>query len=124
MSKEINVKAVIDNKLIPDFIKDKPRNFNKVRKVKLLNVSPQLIENFQQGKSDKRKPIMALRSDVIIPEYVGYTFKIPNGKDYVVRTVEIDMVGNKFGVFSETKKAVKHPQKTKVVDAKKKKGAK
>ena len=122
MPKEINVKAVNESNLIPSFILDKARNFNKTKTKRLMNVDSQVIENFQKGKADKHKPIRTTRSCVIIAEFVGYKFEIHNGKGYITRTVDVDMIGRKFGEFAETRKEVKHPEKKKVVDAKKKKG--
>lgn len=40
------------------------------------------------------------RSCVIIPDFVGRTFEIHNGKTYTPLTVTEDMVGHKLGEFA------------------------
>lgn len=48
------------------------------------------------------------RASTIIPEMIGYTFGVHNGKDHVVVRIEEDMVGHKLGEFSPTTKFIKH----------------
>ena len=45
------------------------------------------------------------RSSVIVPNCVGITFKIHNGKSFYSLKVVENMVGYKFGEFSPTRKA-------------------
>jgi small subunit ribosomal protein S19 len=40
------------------------------------------------------------RNSEIIPEFLGLTFKIHNGKSYTEVDVTEEMVGHKFGEFS------------------------
>ncbi|KAI9168468.1 mitochondrial ribosomal small subunit component [Blastocladiella emersonii ATCC 22665] len=47
------------------------------------------------------------RSCVILPTFVGATFQVHNGKDYVQVQVTEDMVGHKLGEFAPSKKWVK-----------------
>ncbi len=45
---------------------------------------------------------------VIVPEMVGFTIGVHNGKMHVPVTVVENMVGHKLGEFSPTKKFVRH----------------
>jgi len=48
------------------------------------------------------------RACTIIPEMIGFTFGIHNGKDHIPVKIEEDMVGHKLGEFSPTTKFIKH----------------
>lgn len=62
-------------------------------------------------KQDNRTIKLWSRSSIIIPEFVGYSFEIHNGKNFVSIIVNDDMVGHKFGEFASTRKQVKHKVK-------------
>lgn len=54
--------------------------------------------------SGDKKPIKTwARSSVIIPEFVGYTFAVHNGKKFVSVYITEDMVGHRLGEFSITR---------------------
>lgn len=48
------------------------------------------------------------RSCTIIPEMVGYTFAVHNGKIFVEVFVNEEKVGHKLGEFSKTRKFFRH----------------
>ena len=48
------------------------------------------------------------RGATIIPEMIGYTFGVHNGKVHVPVFITEDMVGHKLGEFSITRKFVRH----------------
>jgi small subunit ribosomal protein S19 len=48
------------------------------------------------------------RSCVIVPEMVGFTFEVHNGKDFIIVQAREDMVGHKLGEFASTTKFVRH----------------
>ena len=48
------------------------------------------------------------RASTIIPEMVGLTFGVHNGRDHVPVYVTEDMVGHKLGEFSPTRKFTRH----------------
>ncbi len=48
------------------------------------------------------------RDSVVIPDMVGFTIGVHNGKIHIPVFVVEDMVGHKLGEFSATKKFVKH----------------
>ena len=48
------------------------------------------------------------RRSTIFPEFIGLTFAVHNGKDFVPVYVTEDMVGHKLGEFSPTRKYTGH----------------
>ena len=56
-----------------------------------------------EGKNPK-KPIKTWsRRSTIYPEFVGITFNVHNGRDFISVYVTEDMVGHKLGEFSPTR---------------------
>lgn len=54
------------------------------------------------------------RRSVILPNFVGLTFAVHNGRKFIpVRVIE-DMVGHKFGEFSPTRTFISHKKDKKV----------
>ena len=48
------------------------------------------------------------RASTIVPEMIGFTFGVYNGKEHIVVKVSEDMVGHKLGEFSHTTKFQRH----------------
>ncbi|MEX2090808.1 MAG: 30S ribosomal protein S19 [Candidatus Paceibacterota bacterium] len=48
------------------------------------------------------------RSSTIVPEMIGFTFGVHNGRVHVPVFITEDMVGHKLGEFSLTRKFVRH----------------
>ena len=48
------------------------------------------------------------RDSMIIPEMVGYTFGVHNGKEHIPVKISEEMVGHRLGEFSPTRKFRKH----------------
>ena len=61
------------------------------------------------------------RACTIVPEMVGFSFGVHNGKEHITVQVSEDMVGHKLGEFSPTTKFIKHGGKMqrKIEDKKK-----
>ncbi len=58
----------------------------------------------QQTESGSRDPIKTwARRCTIVPEFVGHTFAVHNGKTHVNVFCTEDMVGHKLGEFSPTR---------------------
>ncbi|MDF7807063.1 30S ribosomal protein S19 [Pontiellaceae bacterium B12219] len=54
--------------------------------------------------SGRKAPIKTwARASMIVPEFVGYTFNVHNGKVFVPVFVTENMVGHKLGEFSPTR---------------------
>ena len=48
------------------------------------------------------------RACTIVPEMIGYTFGVHNGKVHIPVLITEDMIGHKLGEFSHTRKFVRH----------------
>ena len=68
-------------------------------------VEESLIRKVEKLKIETiKKPIKTWsRKSTIIPEFVGVSFLIYNGKKFIPITISEDMVGHKFGEFSPTR---------------------
>ena len=68
-------------------------------------VDPSLIKKVEKQKNATNiKPIKTWsRKSTIIPEFVGVSFLIHNGKKFISITISEDMVGHKLGEFSPTR---------------------
>lgn len=70
------------------------------------------VEKLQQ--MNKREPIKTwARACTIVPEFVGQTFLVHNGKSFLNVFVTEDMVGHKLGEFSPTRMFRSHTTGTK-----------
>ena len=68
-------------------------------------VEESLIKKVDKQKANPyRKPIKTWsRKSTIIPDFVGVSFLIYNGKKFIPITVSEDMVGHKLGEFAPTR---------------------
>ena len=68
-------------------------------------VDPSLIKKVEKEKNEtSSRPIKTWsRKSTIIPDFVGVTFLIHNGKKFISITISEDMVGHKLGEFSPTR---------------------
>ena len=73
-------------------------------------VDPSLLKKVEKQKNDtSRKPIKTWsRKSTIIPDFVGLSFLIHNGKKFILITISEDMVGHKLGEFSPTRQFSGH----------------
>ena len=69
-----------------------------------------LIKKVDKYKADSKKiPIKTWsRKSTIIPDFVGVSFLIYNGKKFIPITISEDMVGHKFGEFAPTRQFFGH----------------
>ena len=68
----------------------------------------------QLNQMDKRTPIKTWsRACTVVPEFVGHTFLVHNGKQHISVFVTEDMVGHKLGEFSLTRAFRSHTTGTK-----------
>ncbi len=64
------------------------------------------------NNSDKKEVIKTWsRRSTIYPEFIGHTFAVHNGKEFIPVYVIEDMVGHKLGEFSPTRKSGGHGKK-------------
>ena len=73
-------------------------------------VEEHLINKVEKIKNDpNRKPIKTWsRKSTIIPEFVGVSFLIYNGKKFIPIKISEEMVGHKLGEFSPTRQFSGH----------------
>ncbi len=58
----------------------------------------------RQEESGRKMPIKTwARASTIVPEFVGHTFQVHNGRHFIDVFVTEDMVGHKLGEFSPTR---------------------
>ena len=63
------------------------------------------------NESNQKKVIQTWsRRSTIFPDFVGHTFAVHNGKEFIPVYVTEDMVGHKLGEFSPTRKFGGHGQ--------------
>ncbi len=76
-------------------------------------VDERLFRRIQaQKESGQTEPLKTWsRACVIVPEFVGHTFKVHNGRTFVDVFVTEDMVGHRLGEFSLTRTFRGHTNK-------------
>ena len=64
-------------------------------------VAKHLMKKVQAAKSSPKKEVIKTwsRRSTIFPDFVGLTFAVHNGKDFIPVYVTEDMVGHKLGEF-------------------------
>ena len=73
-------------------------------------VEESLIKKVDKQKNEtNKKPIKTWsRKSTIIPDFVGVSFLIYNGKKFIPITISEDMVGHKLGEFAPTRQFAGH----------------
>lgn len=74
-------------------------------------IDPKLVKKVQVMGANKRIIKTWSRSSQIAPEFVGHTFAVHNGKEFIPVFVTEQMVGHRLGEFSPTRKFRGHPKK-------------
>ena len=66
----------------------------------------------EANEQKSRKPIKTwARNATILPDYIGVTFLVHNGKKHVTVLITEDMIGHKLGEFAPTRTFKSHPVK-------------
>ena len=73
-------------------------------------VEASLLKKVEKLKSQsKPAPIKTWsRKSTIIPDFIGVSFLVYNGKKFILITISEDMVGHKLGEFSPTRQFFGH----------------
>ena len=75
-------------------------------------VEPSLLRKISKNKAAGGKAIKTWsRRSMILPDMVGHTFEVHNGKKHIAVFVSENMVGHKLGEFSPTRTFRTHPVK-------------
>lgn len=69
-------------------------------------VFDRLLNRVKELNKNEKKEVLKTwsRRSTIYPEFVGHTFAVHNGKEFIPVYVTEDMVGHKLGEFSMTRK--------------------
>ncbi len=74
-----------------------------------------LFDKVQKMNESGKKEVIKTwsRRSTIFPDFIGHTFAVHNGKDFIPVYVTEDMVGHKLGEFALTRKFGGHGNKDK-----------
>ena len=67
-------------------------------------IDERLVKKVDALGNDKKVIKTWSRAAVIIPEFVGHTFAVHNGKEHIAVFISENMVGHKLGEFALTRK--------------------
>ena len=77
-------------------------------------VDASLLKKVERVDTTKKEAIKTWsRRSIILPDFVGLTFAVHNGKEHVPVYVTEDMVGHKLGEFVSTRKFGGHTEEDK-----------
>ena len=84
-------------------------------------VEPVLLKKAQAVSDSGKKEVIKTwsRRSTILPQFVGLTFGVHNGRKFIPVSVTENMVGHKFGEFSPTRTFKAHSSSEKKVETKK-----
>ncbi len=69
----------------------------------------------KRAETGSKKPIKTWsRRSVVLPDFVGLTISVHNGKTFIALFITENMVGHKLGEFAATRKFRSHGAATKV----------
>ena len=73
-------------------------------------VDDSLMKKVNKLNADNKKEVVKTwsRRSTIFPDFVGHTFAVHNGKEFIPVYVTEEMVGHKLGEFALTRKAGGH----------------
>ena len=68
-------------------------------------VDPYVLKKAAKVRESGRSEVIKIwsRRSTILPQFVGLTFGVYNGKKHVTVNVTVDMIGQKFGEYSPTR---------------------
>jgi len=64
-----------------------------------------LMKKVKNARNSSRKDVIKIwsRRSTILPEFVGFTFGVHNGKSHIPVLITEEMIGQKFGEYSPTR---------------------
>lgn len=75
-------------------------------------VDHHLMAKIRKNEGSKKSIKTWSRRSMIVPDMVGLTFDVHNGKKFITVYVSENMVGHRLGEFSPTRTFKGHPKKT------------
>lgn len=78
-----------------------------------------LLKKAEKAHNAGRNMVIAIwsRRSTILPQFVGLTFGVYNGKKHIPVLVTEEMIGHKFGEFAPTRTFQAHGSNNKTADA-------
>jgi len=75
---------------------------------------PRLLDKVLKLNETRAKTVIKTwsRRSTIVPEMVGHTIAVHNGKKFIPVYIQENMVGHKLGEFSPTRQFKGHPEKS------------
>jgi small subunit ribosomal protein S19 len=76
-----------------------------------------LLKKAEKARVSGRNDIIRIwsRRSTILPQFVGLTFGVHNGRKHIPVSVNEDMIGHKFGEFAPTRTFIAHSGDKKAV---------
>lgn len=90
---------------VDDFAKIAPARARRSLRRGLTSAQQSLIEKIRKNK---RNIETHCRNMIILPEMLGLTIKVHDGKSFIPLTIEPDMLGHALGEFAITRKKIAH----------------
>jgi len=76
--------------------------------LRLLEKVREANEMLKRGEKPKKPIKTHARDMIILPEMVGLTIHVHNGKEFIPVEIKPEMIGHRLGEFAPTNKPVKH----------------
>lgn len=76
--------------------------------LRLLEKIREANEMLKRGEKPKKPIKTHARDMIILPEMVGLTIHVHNGKEFIPVEIKPEMIGHRLGEFAPTNKPVKH----------------
>ena len=90
---------------IEDFAKLVPARERRKIKRGFTEIEKKLLADVKSNSKDIKTHA---RDMIIIPEMIGKTIKVYNGKEWVLLAIEAEMLAHRLGEFALTRKQVRH----------------
>ena len=76
-------------------------------------IEPSLLVQINNDSTLKKEIQTVSRKSVIVPQFIGITFQVHNGRTFSKLKITEDMIGHKLGEFVKTRLRTKHKTKKK-----------
>ena len=98
----------LQNMSMDEFIELLPARQRRSLKRGLTKAQRKLLEKIRKAKTNGKVVKTHVRDMIILPEMVGMTIHVYNGKEFVPVEIKPEMIGHYLGEFAITNKPVKH----------------
>jgi len=90
---------------IEEFAKLVPARERRKIKRGFTEVEKKLLKDIRSNPKDIKTHA---RDMIVIPEMIGKTIKVHNGKEWTMVIIEAELLGHRLGEFAQTRRQVKH----------------